>query len=273
MAAHGSYTERAFWERAERLTALRETEQAQMQDYVRLEVTVTWNSLFVLGRRGPCSFAPPDLQPLPTAPDPAVVHEAVIFLRRTSLPLEPRKMWPAGGLPHLGVKGKIPPEFRLQPGKVLCVWGDAGWGSAVRLGKYRDHRFGDDLVAACVELMREWKSAPTPRWVTCIPSRRHPHLVPDFARRLAAALGLPFRAVLEKTDDRAEQKTMANSVQQARNIDGSLAINASNVPAEPVLLIDDMVDSKMDDDGSRVPPHFARQRARLSARPRCNRSR
>jgi ATP-dependent DNA helicase RecQ len=114
----------------------------------------------------------------------------------------------------------------------------------VRLGKYRDHRFGDDLVAACVELVRAWKPEPAPTWVTCIPSRRHPDLVPDFARRLAAALGLPFRAVLEKTDDREEQKTMANSVQQARNIDGSLALNISSVPGEPVLLIDDMVDSK-----------------------------
>jgi ATP-dependent DNA helicase RecQ len=68
--------------------------------------------------------------------------------------------------------------------------------------------------------------------------------VPDFARRLAAALTLSFDVALEKTDNRPEQKTMANSTQQARNIDGSLAINTSSVPAEPVLLIDDMVDSK-----------------------------
>ena len=97
---------------------------------------------------------------------------------------------------------------------------------------------------ACESLVREWNPQPAPVWVTCIPSRRHPDLVPDFARRLAAALALPFHAVLEKTDNRPEQKTMANSTQQARNIDGSLAINTSSVPAEPVLLIDDMVDSK-----------------------------
>ena len=54
---------------------------------------------------------------------------------------------------------------------------------------------------------------------------------------------LPFAAVLVKTDDRPEQKTMANSVQQARNIDGSLAI--ANQPYDgPVLLVDDMVDSR-----------------------------
>jgi ATP-dependent DNA helicase RecQ len=58
--------------------------------------------------------------------------------------------------------------------------------------------------------------------MTCVPSLRHPDLVPDFARRRAARLGLPFHAVLQKTDERPEQKTMANSTQQARNIDGSL---------------------------------------------------
>jgi ATP-dependent DNA helicase RecQ len=50
--------------------------------------------------------------------------------------------------------------------------------------------------------------------------------------------------VLEKTDDRPQQKTMANSSQQARNVDGSLAINVGSIPGGPVLLLDDMVDSR-----------------------------
>jgi ATP-dependent DNA helicase RecQ len=73
---------------------------------------------------------------------------------------------------------------------------------------------------------------------------RHLNLVPDFASSLAAALNLPFHAVLEKTDDRREQKTMENSSQQARNIDGSLAVGGTALPTGPVLLVDDMVDSK-----------------------------
>jgi len=39
----------------------------------------------------------------------------------------------------------------------------------------------------------------------------HPKLVPSFAKRLAKALGLPFHVVLEKTDNRPGQKTMANT--------------------------------------------------------------
>ena len=114
----------------------------------------------------------------------------------------------------------------------------------MREGKYRDRHFSDELVGACVNLFREWAPQPAPAWITCIPSRRHPDLVPDFARRLADALGLPFHAVLEKTDDRPEQKTMANSSQQARNIDGSLAVVGAPLPDGPVLLVDDMVDSR-----------------------------
>jgi ATP-dependent DNA helicase RecQ len=57
-------------------------------------------------------------------------------------------------------------------------------------------------------------------------------------------LNLPFHAVLEKTDDRPEQKTMANSIQQARNIDGSLGVGVKKLPPGPVLLVDDMVDSR-----------------------------
>lgn len=93
-------------------------------------------------------------------------------------------------------------------------------------------------------MIREWGPKPEPTWVTCIPSLRHPELVPDFAKRLADALGLPFHVLIAKTDNRPEQKTMANSTQQARNIDGSLALTGELMPRGPVILVDDMVDSR-----------------------------
>jgi ATP-dependent DNA helicase RecQ len=147
-------------------------------------------------------------------------------------------------MPQYQLNGRIAPNFQAQSGRALCIWGDAGWGGLVRQGKYRDRRFADELVTACVRLVREWNPQPAPAWATCIPSLRHPDLVPDFTRRLAAALNLPFHAVLEKTDDRPEQKTMANSTQQAHNIDGSLRVIPGILPASPVLLVDDMVDSR-----------------------------
>jgi len=232
-----------FWQRAERLTELRHEEQRQIQDYVNLK---SGHMKFLIqaldGKLG--TIRPPSLPPLPTTTEPVLVREAVAFLRRTILPIEPRKQWPAGGMPQYNLSGRIAAGIQAQPGKVLCIWGDAGWGNLVRQGKYRDGHFSNELVKACVSLVREWNPQPAPTWVTSIPSLRHPDLVPEFARRLAVALSLPFEAVLKKTADRPEQKTMANSTQQAHNIDGSLAITIEHLPNGPVLLIDDMVDSR-----------------------------
>lgn len=234
----------AFWDRAERLTALRRDEHQQMQEYVSLPYGAHMEFLIQALDGDPSTVSPPTLPPLPITVNDSLVREAVAFLRRTSLPIEPRLQWPAGGMAHYRVRGRIPGSLQAQPGKALCVWGDAGWGSLVKQGKYHDRRFSDQLVTGCAEMIREWNPDPAPTWVTCVPSLRHPDLVPDFAQRLAAAMGLPFHRVLEKTDHRPEQKTMANSTQQARNIDGSLAINGQPVPSGAVLLVDDMVDSR-----------------------------
>lgn len=234
----------AFWERAERLTALRQAEHAQMQAYAALPFGQHM-AFLVQALDGDASRVhPPRLPPLRGTADEGLVREAVDFLRRSSLVIEPRKRWPNVGMPRYGVTGNIPPELLPQPGRALCVWGDAGWGRLVRDGKYRDHRFADELVAACANMSGEWDPQPRPTWVTCVPSRRHSDLVPDFAQRLADALGLPFAAVIAKTDDRPPQKEMANSVQQAHNLDGALAMAQDVIPSGPVLLVDDMVDSK-----------------------------
>ena len=232
-----------FWERAERLTALRRVEHQQMRDYVSLPFGAHMGFLIHALDGDAHAVAPPALAPLSATVNDELLKAAVAFLRRTSLPIMPRKKWPDGGMPQYNVRGLIAPAQQALAGKALCVWGDAGWGDLVRQGKYRDGRFSDDLVAACVKLVREWHPRPSPTWVSCVPSLRHPDLVPDFANRLAAALGLPFHLVMAKTDNRPEQKTMENSAQQARNIDGSLALNGQPVPTGPVLLIDDMVDS------------------------------
>lgn len=231
-----------FWERAQRLTELRRAEQKQMQEYVSLQ---SGHMRFLIDALDgdPLGITAAGLPSLPQTPSSTLVQEAIKFLRRTSLSIEPRKKWPAGGLPIYGIKGAISSELQPKEGRALCVWRDAGWGELVRLGKYRDGHFDDALVDACESLVREWNPQPGPEWITCIPSLRHPNLVPDFARRLALKLGLHFQVVLRKTDERPEQKTMANSIQQARNIDGALEISTS-LPSGSVLLIDDMVDSR-----------------------------
>ncbi|MEI9864696.1 MAG: hypothetical protein WDN00_09110 [Limisphaerales bacterium] len=103
---------------------------------------------------------------MPTTVDAGPVQEAIAFLRRSDLPLDPRKKWPPGGLPSLGVRGNtsIPEDRNLQPGKILCMWGDAGWGQLVRRGKYQDGHFSDELVTACAALVNAWSPAPPLQW-------------------------------------------------------------------------------------------------------------
>jgi ATP-dependent DNA helicase RecQ len=233
----------SFWERAERLTSLRRTEQQQMQAFVDLR---TGHMDFLIRALDGTPDGRPQrtMAPLPIAPNATIVQDAVTFLKRTNLPIAPRAKWPAGGLPLYGVRGNIPTTQRVEIGRALSIWADGGWGTTVKSGKYREGRFGDELVHACVQMIRSWNPQPSPAWVTCIPSLRHPQLVPEFAQRLAGTLGIPFEAILRKTDNRPEQKSMANSTQQARNIDGSLALARGQLPTGPVLLVDDLVDSR-----------------------------
>ena len=225
----------SFWERAQRLTELRRAEQEQMQNYVELS---SGHMAFLIDALDgePGDFTPPDLPDLPTSVDPQRVRDAVVFLRRTSMSIEPRRRWPPGNA--------IAVNHQLQPGKALCVWGDAGWGYLVRQGKYRDDYFSDELVTACIHLVEEWRPDPFPQWVTAIPSYRHPELVLNFAQRLAAKLQIPFIKAIVTNENRPEQKTMENSDKQARNAFAALDVNQHKVLSSPVLLVDDMVDSR-----------------------------
>lgn len=175
----------------------------------------------------------------------AAERRAIGFLRRSDQPIEPRKKWMGGAMQeHHEWRGNISPGLRAEPGRALAVWGDPAWGELVRRGKQQDGRFDDDLVAGAAEMIRNrWRPSPPPTWVTAVPSLRHPDLVPDFARRLAGALDIPFINVVRKTQERAAQKTMQNSLQQATNVAGVFEVDDAMVNEGPVLLVDDMVDS------------------------------
>ena len=234
----------SFWQRVERVTAVRRTELRQMQDYVDLPFGAHMAFLIDALDGDPGVVEESSLPSLPVTANQDLVEDAIAFLRRTSLPIEPRKEWPADPMLGRDKKARIPCDHCAQPGRALSAWGDAGWGALVHQGKYRDERFCDDLLAACVRMVRDWDSEPSPAWVSCVPSQRRPELVPDFARRLADALDLPFHEVLLRATDSAEQKTMENSVQQARNALEAFDPNGHPIPSGPVLLVDDMVDSR-----------------------------
>ena len=238
----------AFWERVERLDQIRRREQAQMREYAALSEGHMEFLVQALDSPHSATGSSHNLPPLPATVSSRMMTAAADFLSRDWDVIEPRKMWPGGGLPGYKVAGRIGQDHRHQPGKVLCQWGNEGLGRLVEKGKYQEGRFSDQLVEDCVKLLNDWKPEPEPKWVTCVPSRDHPDLVPNFARRLADALGIPFHIVLEDTGrKREQQKWMRNSHWQARNLDGAFRVNArltGKIYREPVLLVDDMADSR-----------------------------
>lgn len=168
--------------------------------------------------------------------------DAARFLRHAEQPLECKKQVAKGAFSRYGWRGNLAAELRAETGRILSRWGDAGWGRVVADDKHAG-RFRDDLVYAAAEMLEErWRPEPRPEWVTCIPSLRHPSLVPDFAERLAGRLGLPYLPVIQKTQDNEPQKMQQNRFHQCRNLDGAFSV-APGIPSGPVLLLDDVVDS------------------------------
>jgi len=226
-------------ERVTSVTALRRAEQEQMRGYISTDECRMRLLRGYLDDQDPepCGLCDNCTgENLDRAFDPAVVQRAVDFLRKSERIIEPRRQFPDGK--------RIAEDDRLEEGRALAVWGDGGWGRLVRRGKQRDGRFDDQLVAAARDLIRgRWSPDPSPVWIAYVPSRRQPELVRDFAHRLAQSLGLACVDVVVKGSDTEPQKTMQNSQQQYRNIKDAFEI-AGEVPSGPVLLVDDMVDSR-----------------------------
>jgi ATP-dependent DNA helicase RecQ len=164
--------------------------------------------------------------------DAVVVRDASIHLRSRPIVLDVKKMAPGSD----GRMKKIPDQVRVEEGRALARFGDGGWDRLVQAGRAAG-RFDDELVAAAAETVRTWNVPVT--WITAIPSSRSGALVPDFAARLAAALGVPFAEVLARVDERPPQREMANAPQQVANVRGAFAVG-DGVDGGAVLLVDDV---------------------------------
>ena len=96
------------------------------------------------------------------------------------------------------------------------------------------------LAGALAGLVAEWQPPFRPEWVTSVPDSGG--LVKDLAQRLATALGLEYLSAVEKIKVAQPQKEMQNSTQQVTNLLGAFGVGI--VRSGPVLLVDDMVDSR-----------------------------
>lgn len=236
-------------ERVERVTTARRAEQEAMARYGTdgtclmrfLRAQLDDTSPEDCGRCSVCRTAAGS-PPAPLALDVDLVEAARTFLRSSPLVIEPRRQWPR----NLDVvSGNIPVHHRLEEGRALSQYGDAGWGELVRRARQEGQPYDGRLVAGAAELVRTaWSPNPPPEWVTCLAgSPAAAGLLAAFAARLADQLGLPFVPAVSQVRPITDQRTMQNSAQQVRNVLGAFEV-AGEVPSGPVLLVDEMVDSR-----------------------------
>ncbi|WP_035812292.1 RecQ family ATP-dependent DNA helicase [Jiangella gansuensis] len=245
-------------ERYQRVAAARDAEARSMLAYQRgeqcrmsfLQAALDDPSAAPCGRCDVCAG------PWYTDDVPATARAAArTTLARSGVLLEPRVQWPSGmGRLGIDVKGKIGPAEKLEPGRVVARLTDLGWGQRLRsLLDGPDAPAPDALLAACVDVLREWQWDRRPQAVLTVPSRRHPQLVGSVGRHLASVGRLVDLGELEPADADAGSggESGGNSAFRLASVWNGWRVGpaareslAELGPEPVVLLVDDVADSR-----------------------------
>jgi ATP-dependent DNA helicase RecQ len=237
-------------ERYQRIAAERVAEQQHMIEYERtsgcrmeyLQRSLDDETAKPCGKCDNCAGAwyPTDVQA-------EAASSAARTLDRVGVPIEPRAQWPTGA-DRLGVsaKGKIPEASRALDGRALARLTDLGWGNTLRTifaAGAADAAASPDLIAACVRVLADWGWATRPVAVASVPSKRHPLLVASLAEGLANAGRLTHLGPLSTANGGPTGDPGGNSAYRLAGVWERLGV-PFEVPAGPILLVDDLVDSR-----------------------------
>lgn len=239
--------------RYERVAASREAEQGLMLDYERtdecrmafLQRCLDDSSATDCGRCDNCAgaFVSTDV------PD-AAIGVARERLARAGVDLEVRSQWPTG-MDRLGVpvRGRIPAQESLEPGRALARLSDLGWGQRLRTVLAEDAPVDDALLRAVVPVLAEWGWAERPVGVVAMPSRSHARLVQSLAHGIATIGRLPFLGTLDLEHGGPTGEPGGNSAFRLAGVWERVAVGADLAAAlgsarGPVLLVDDLVSSR-----------------------------
>jgi ATP-dependent DNA helicase RecQ len=155
---------------------------------------------------------------------------------------------------RLGVSlsGKLTADDRVEPGRAVARLTDLGWGQRLRTllaSNAPDAAADERLLKACIEVLADWPWEQRPAAVVAVPSLRRPLLVESVAHHLATLGRLPFLGCLELTTTDGTGEPGGNSafrlaaVHDRFRVPPDLASQLAGV-AGPVLLVDDLVDSR-----------------------------
>ena len=184
-------------------------------------------------------------------------------LRRAGTAVEPRLQWPSG-MDRLGVavKGKIKPDESVSEGRILARLTDLGWGGSLRelfAAGAPDRAVDPAMLQACVQVLREWSGAEggtpwsgagRPAAVVSIPSRGKPQLVESLAQGIAGIGRMPYLGPLQPQHGGPTGARGGNSAYRLAGVWDRLVVGPDLAQAlaglggQPVLLVDDLIDSR-----------------------------
>ena len=172
-------------------------------------------------------------------------------LERAGVEVEARAQWPSG-MDRLGVplKGRIPADEAMQPGRAVARLTDLGWGQRLRaVLRSEDAPAPTELLRACVPILRDWGWAQRPVAVAMVPSRSRPVLVESVARGLAEMGHLEWLGALDLADGGPVGEAGGNSAFRLAGVWGRIAVGEALRSAAgrldgPVLLVDDVASSR-----------------------------
>ncbi|WP_282070719.1 RecQ family ATP-dependent DNA helicase [Janibacter hoylei] len=240
-------------ERYERVAAAREAEQQHMLDYIDttgcrmafLQRTLDDASARDCGRCDRCAGPWIDAEVADDA-----LGSARSTLDRTGVDLDPRAQWPSG-MDRLGVpvKGRIPADEAMSPGRALARVTDLGWGPRLRELLSEDQPVPDQVVRAVVRVLAEWGWQTRPAGIVVVPSRSRPTLVTSLADQLGQIGRLPVLGALTPVDGGPVGEPGGNSAYRLAGVWERLTVDpelAHQLPGltGPVLLVDDVVHSR-----------------------------
>jgi ATP-dependent DNA helicase RecQ len=238
-------------ERYERIAAARRVEQQHMLDYETtsgcrmefLQRTLDDDTAAPCGRCDNCAG-----DWFPTGIAQAATASADASLERVGVPIDPRAQWPTGGDRRgIPLRGNIPAGERAEAGRALARLTDLGWGGVLRTlfeGAAADAPITDGLRDAAIRVLADWPWAQRPASVVAVPSRRRPLLVDSLARTLADAGRLPFLGTLPTVNGGPSGEPGGNSVYRLAGLWDRFDASGLGIPQGPVLLVDDIADSR-----------------------------